>query len=245
MKTAYQITPDTFEFTRLSTPVSGSALRSLTTFLDLQVKAYEYRLALQPNGQDALEHFNKIRDLPIQRQLQDQMGKGLLSDWQSLGKDTLILLRLFGQKLLENQIEVPSEVTSGYLHGFQIADKPGQILALHPTLVTALNHIHRARWKTEKEELQLALNSLSLESVQKLEPLATEKQHLGPLEEIIPILSNCDRIGVMVQTRILAQISDSDFNRIVLAAVPGNPMNLPLKMWSAETSTPPITTVIS
>lgn len=224
-------------------PSWGRSLSFLPRLYELQVSAYEQRLQLQPNGADALKRFNLIRSDPGQLCMQQQMGNEMLCDWISQGQDFLKFARIFAKSIGDKRIERSEQIENGYQCGVLVNDGSSTLAyKVHPLLLSNLDDFHFNSWKRAKESVGLPLESLTQQSISMIDPSATAERHLGPLSERAPLLSNCNRIGMITQMMIFAKLSEREFQEIFKLAVPGNPQGLPLTFSCCKSANLPITT---
>jgi hypothetical protein len=180
------------------------------------------------------------------------MGVGLWEDWCALGTDVIKLLAAFGSKLSAGVITpFPNgSLTSGYAFGMTVHDgTKSSVIALHPDTVTILNHLHDARWETERAKLGWHSPSLSQQSVERIDRRSTSEHHALPAHKQIPTLANCDRIGVMLQSIALAQLPPKTYEYLLSSATGwgggGNPFHVPLQLIEGPSDFIPLTSRIA
>jgi hypothetical protein len=206
----------------------------------LQRESYELRLSLQPNGVAAQAQYSRLKDTPTHKAFQEAMGQGLVRDWIALGSDTLKCLHEFGRLLMNGRLSLPpSNLHTAYLNGIVIKQgDQSRLAALDPHLLTNLNYVHTMRWYEQRALVGLTSPSISYKAADALDVAVTMRKSPGLFHERIPVLANSNRIGVMLESLVLAKMPEPRFAELLRDAVPGNPYNLPLRIVEVSSVTP-------
>lgn len=223
-----------------------AALQSVEPILEHQVAAYELRLKLQPGSAGQQREFSRVRNSEKHIAMQRLMGLELIADYTELGQDVVKLLRIFGKHLMEGEVRAPSALGQGFVHGLLVEDggrlKSTTTIALPPKLVSELASQLHQRWRRVKNQLELPLDSMSQQSIQRIDRRITKELHLmAKPEDAPPLLTNCDRIAVLAETTTLAKLTEGEFSCFLKTVQPGNPSQLPLQMWSSDLRISPTT----